>query len=228
MKWFRPILVIALAMPLLHSADELQSVFAKIDAGAAGFKGLTADIHRVAHVDLINEDDPESGTIALKRPKPHDIRMRIDFREPSQKQVAFANNRVEIYYPKLNSVDEYDLRQHKGLVEQFLLLGFGSTSQDLRSAYSIRYIGQEPINGQPTWRIELTPKSSEAADTFPKIELWISQATGMALQQKLYEKGGKDYQLATYSNMKLRPEIPDADVKATYPKDARHNKPPVK
>jgi len=228
MKSFRPILVVALTIPLLNSADELQAVFAKIDAGATGFKGLTADIHRVAHVDLINEDDPESGTIALKRPKAHDIRMRIDFREPSQKQVAYANNRVEIYYPKLNSVDEYDLRQHKGLVEQFLLLGFGSTSQDLRSAYQIRYIGQEPINGQSTWRVELTPKSQEAAETFPKIELWISQETGMALQQKLHEKGGKDYQLATYSNMKLRPDIADADVKPNYPRDARHNKPPIK
>ncbi len=209
----------------LRAADDLQKVYAKIDQGAAGFKGLTADIKRVAHIDLINEDDIETGKIAVKRPKPRDVKMRIDFETPSVKQVTFGGNHADIYYPKTNTDEEYDLEKHKDMVEQFLLLGFGTSSQDLRNNYSIRLIGPEQINGQPTMHIELIPKSKDMAQTFPKMELWISDATGLALQQKLYEKGGKDYQLATYSNMKLRPDISDAEVKPNFPKNAVKTKP---
>lgn len=228
----RPIFVLAITVAVLPGADDLQSVYNNIDKGAAGFKGLTADIHMVAHMDLINEDDPQSGRIAVKRPKPHDIRVRIDFLEPDQKQVlkqvAIAGTKAKVYYPKTMDLQEEDLGRYKGMVDQFLLLGFGSTSQDLRSEYDIHLAGQEPINGQPTSHLELTPKSKDLSQTFPRIELWISNATGLALQQKLYEKGGKDYHLATYSNMKLRPDLSDADVSLNVPKDAHRTKPTIK
>lgn len=228
MRFLRPTLVLFATAACLYAADDLPKVYAKIDSGSAGFKGLTADIKRVAHLDLINEDDVETGKIVVKRPKPHDIFMRIDFLEPNQKQVVFGGSKAEIYYPKNNTVEEYDLGKHKGMLEQFLLLGFGTSSQDLRDAYTIRWIGAEPINGQPAARIELTPKSKDMAQTFPKIELWISDASGMALQQKLFEKGGKDYNLATYSNMKLRSDITDSEVKPNFPKGALHTKPAIK
>lgn len=220
-------LVLLAAVSILPGADDLNKVYAKIDAGAAGFKGLTADIKRVSHIDAFNINDPESGTIIVKRPKRNDLRMLINFVDPNQKQVAIAGSKAEIFYPKLNSVEEYDLGKHKDMLKQFLLLGFGTSSAELRNDYSIRLIGAEPVNGQPAWHIELTPKSQTMAQTFPKIELWISEGTGMALQQKLYEKGGKDYQMATYSNMKLRADISDADVKLNVPKGAHRTKPQV-
>jgi outer membrane lipoprotein-sorting protein len=225
MRFLRPIFVLTAAIAILPAADDLQAVYAKIDSGAAGFKGLTADIRQAAHTDVINEDDVATGKIVVKRPKPRDIRMRIDFQEPNQKQVAFAGNKADIYYPKTNTDDEYDLGKHKGMLEQFMLLGFGTSSQDLRSAYSIRLIGAEAVNGQPTKRIELIPKSKEMLQIFPKIELWISDATGMALQQKLYDKGGKDYHLATYSNMKLRSDIADSEVKLNLPTGVHRTNP---
>ena len=225
MRFLRATLVLLAAVAGLTAADDLQKVYSKIDSGADGFKGLTADIKRDAHMDLINEDDVEAGKIVVKRSKPGDVHMRIDFLEPNQKQVAFSGSKAEIYYPKSNTVEEYDLSKHKDMLKQFLLLGFGTRSQELRDAYSIRLIGAEPVNGQPATRIELIPKSKDMAQTFPKIELWISDATGMALQQKLYEKGGKDYQLNTYSNMKLRSDISDSDVKLNVPKGATHTNP---
>lgn len=222
-RLLRKMFVLSATVAALPAAD-LRAVYDKIDAGAAGFKGLTADIRKVAHLDLINEDDVETGKIAVKRPKPHDILVRIDFQD-SQKQYGFAGKKGEIYYPKTNTVEEYDLGKYKGMVEQFMLLGFGTSSQELRNAYSIRLIGSEAVDGQPAWHIELIPKSKDMSDTFPKIELWISEATGMAVQQKLYDKGGRDYQLATYSNMKLRPNLPDPEVKLNVPKDAHRTNP---
>src|SRR5436309_1208361 len=58
---------------------------------------------------------------------------------------------------------------------------------------------------------------AELAAQFPKFELWISDATGISIQQKVYEQGG-NYSIATYSNMKLDPSIPDSAVKLNLPK----------
>jgi outer membrane lipoprotein-sorting protein len=225
MRFLRATLVLTAAIAGLSAADDLQEVYSKIDAGSASFKGLTADLKRISHVDVIKEDDPESGKITVKRSKPNDTRIRIDFLEPAPKQAAFSGSKAEIYYPKSNSIEEYDLSTHKDMLKQFLLLGFGASSKDLRASYNIRFLGKEAINGEPTSHLELTPKSKDLAQTFPKIELWISDATGMALQQKLYEKGGKDYQVNTYSNMKLRADIPDAEVRLNAPKGAVRTKP---
>jgi outer membrane lipoprotein-sorting protein len=216
----------------VQGADDLQAVYTKIDAGATGFKGLTADIRKVAHMDVINEDDASIGKMIVKQAKAHDLRFRFDFVDPATRQivqqVSFAGTKLEIYYPKQNNIEEGDLRTRKTMVEQFMLLGFGSTSRDLQSAYQVRLIGQESVNKSPTWRIELTPKSPDMVQTFPKIELWISQATGMALQQKLYDKGGKDYHLATYTDMKLRSDIPNSDLELNPPKGVTRTKLPIK
>ena len=218
----RPILVLVAAIPLL-AADNLQEVYARIDAGAARFKGMTADIRRVTHMDLIGEDDVETGKIVVKRSKPKEIKMRIDIDQAdhsSPKQYGFSGTRADIYYPKTNTDEIYDLGKHRDLLEQFLLLGFGTTSAELRGAYSVRLEGKETVNGEAAARIELLPKSKDVQQMFPKIELWISDASGIAVQQKLYEKGGKDYHLFTYSNIKFRPDIPDSEVKLDIPGNA--------
>ena len=224
----RPTLVLVAAISFfavisLSAADDLQAVYARIDGGAARFKGMTADIRRVTHMELIGEDDVETGKIMVKRSKPKDIKMRIDIDQAdhsSPKQYAFSGTRADIYYPKTNTDEIYDLGKHRGLLEQFLLLGFGTTSAELRGAYSIRLEGKEAVNGEPAWRIELLPKSKDIQQMFPRIELWISVSSGIAVEQKLYEKGGKDYHLFTYSNIQFRPDIPDSEVKLDIPKNA--------
>jgi outer membrane lipoprotein-sorting protein len=121
-------------------------------------------------------------------------------------------------------VDEYDLnKEYKLMAQQFLLLGFGSTSADLQSAYTISLGGPDTVAGQKTTRIILIPKDKELVKHYPKFELWISDETGIAVQQKVYGTGG-DYDVATYTNMKLT-NVPESDVKLQVPKDAVWNRP---
>src|SRR6185369_6361052 len=105
--------------------NSLQAVFRRMDDAALKFKGLKADVKKLAHLDVINDDTVDTGTIVVKVPKPHELRMLIDFKQPDQKTVAVAGSKVEILYPKTNTVQEYDLgKSHKAQMEQFLKLGF--------------------------------------------------------------------------------------------------------
>lgn len=199
--------------------DLLQETFARMDRAATGFKGLTADLRKDSYNAVISDSTIDSGTLVLKRPKPHDIRMLFAVKEPDPKTVAVNGRKAEIYYPKANTVEEYDLGKYKSMVDEFLLLGFGNTSKELLSSYSVTLGGPETVGNEKATRLVLVPKSKEMLKNLTKVELWISDANGMPLQQKFYWPGTGDYMLATYSNMKVNPALPDSAVTPNWPKD---------
>ncbi len=190
-----------------------------MDQAAATFKGLSADVTKISHNALLNEDDSFTGTMAVRRgPKPHDLRVVVDIRKPDAKKVLLTSHRVEMYYPKNNTVQIIDLdRKNSAMVDQFLLLGFGSTSAEIQKAYDVKLGGPETAAGQKTMRLVLTPKSKDMLAKLTKMELWISDSLGVAVQQQVWEPGG-DYELATYTNVKLIP-VPQ-ELKWDIPKDA--------
>ena len=214
----------ALAWGAPAEDSSLAATLARMDDAAAKFKGLQADMQKIAHTAVINEDSVDAGTIAVKRPNPHDIRVLMNFQPPNPRQVMIAGVKGAIYYPGINTVQEYDLGKSRSLVEQFMLLGFGSNSKDLESAYSIRLGGPETVAGQKATRLELIPKSQEVLAHLKRVDLWISDAMSIAVQQKLYEPGG-DYLLATYTNIKLRANLPDSAVKMDLPKSVKREYP---
>jgi outer membrane lipoprotein-sorting protein len=140
----------------------------------------------------------------------------VDLTEPDLKSVAFAGTKVEIYYPKLKQIEVYNLGSHD-IVEKYLALGFGASGNDLKADYAIRELGGEPVNGAQTNRLELIPKSKQVLQQFLKIELWISDATGYPVQEKIYKTGG-DYFIITYSDVTINPTLPDSAFKLNPPK----------
>jgi len=119
--------------------DPLQAVFARLDKTASTFRGFTADMKRVTfHHILPDESDIETGKIVVRRVKPRELQMRIDIDPPNQKRVVVDGGKAEIYYPKTNTIQPVLFgKENKTMVDQFLLLGFGSTSQDLQSGYTL-------------------------------------------------------------------------------------------
>jgi outer membrane lipoprotein-sorting protein len=219
-----PLLIVTLVHAGAPADDSLTSTFAKMDAAAASFKGLTADVKKISHTEFLKQDDIDSGTMAVRRSRPRDLRALVNITAPDKKQVELNGHNVQIYYPKSNTVQIANLdKKTTAVVDQLLLLGFGGTSADMQSAYNVKLGGPETVDGQKTVRLVLTPKRPETLGDVVNIELWISEATGIAVQQKFNERAG-DYVLAVYTNIKMVPNLPDSAVKLNPPKDA-HREP---
>ncbi len=216
--------VCVLALPALVLAATLSQILQTMDESAAAFRSMSAKVRRVAHTAVINEDSVDAGTMYLKRPRPHDLRMLVDLTEPDPKSVAYQGRKVEIFFPKIQTVQEYDLGKSKDLVEQYLLLGFGSSGKELSAAYDIRALGEETVAGQKATRLELIPKSKQVLEHLNKVELWISDSGGYPVQQKLYMPGG-DYTLITYTDIKVNPDLPDGALRLKLPKNVKREFP---
>jgi len=197
------------------SAATLNETLAHMDQAAAKFTSLSADIRKVSHTGVIDEDTVDVGTVQMKRPKPHDIRMLLEIKPPDPKQLFIDGRKVQIFYPNSLLVQEYDMSKYKSLLDQFLLLGFGSSSKELESAYSISLGGSEIVAGEKTTRLELIPKSQEMLVHLKRVDLWLSDESGTPLQQKFYQPGN-DYQVATYTNIKINSNLPE--LKLDLPK----------
>jgi outer membrane lipoprotein-sorting protein len=211
-------------VPWYALAAAAPDVLSKVDEAAAGFRSVSADIRQVYHVAVINDDNVDTGVMRLKRPRPREFKMLIDITAPDAKTVAVGGGTVEVYYPKIKTVQVYDLGKNRGLVDQFLLLGFGSSSKELAGAYNIRNGGAEMIAGQRTTRLELTPKTPEVLQHLSKVDLWLSDATGYPVQQKFHLPGG-DYRMVTYTNVKINPDLADSALKLQVPRGVKREYP---
>jgi outer membrane lipoprotein-sorting protein len=118
-------------------------------------------------------------------------------------------------------VQIYDVGAKRNLVDQFLLLGFGASSSQLKESYNVTYAGMEMIGSDNTWHLQLVPKSADALKNLKKAELWISPNSGLPVQQKFTTSGTGDFTLVTYSNMKPNAPVSDKDLKLSYPKGVK-------
>jgi outer membrane lipoprotein-sorting protein len=199
------------------AAQSLSDTFARMDKTAKDLKAVTAEIKRDVHTTVINDDEIDSGSFNLRREKSHQPHMLIDFTGKDAKTVALDDNTVSVYYPKTKLVQVYDIGAKKQAVEQFLLLGFGASSDELKQYYDVTYVGREAIDSQQTGHLKLIPKSKDVSRQVTSAELWISDANGLPLQQKIIFASG-DYWLVTYTNIKLNPPLNEDAVKLKTPK----------
>ena len=145
----------------------------------------------------------------------------MDIQGTNPKQAVVNGSKVQVYYPNNpGEIQVLELGKKKSLVDQYMALGFGGNSNDLRAAYVVKPGGEETVAGEATTRLELTPKSSELLDQWKRIDLWISDKGGYAVQQKLYEKAG-NYILITYTNVEMNPAIPDSVFHLDVPKGTK-------
>jgi outer membrane lipoprotein-sorting protein len=215
----RKIFALLLCTPLAFGADAaLQAVFQRMDRAAATFKGFTADLLKIEHHAIIDDNEKQIGTVAVRKTGPHSIQVLEKFL-PDGDQIELNGTRVQDYHPKINTVRADDLgKKYHGLMEEVMLIAFGGNSKDLLDGYQVSLGGSEMVGGQPATRLILVAKDPQLLKTFPKVEVWYSDVTGIAVQQKWYDQGLADYTIQTYTNMKIGP-VSEAQVKLVVPKD---------
>ncbi len=202
-------------IPLLFfllAADPLAGILAKMDTTSATFKGAKANIKRITHNAAVDINSEATGTMVLKRPAPHDIRTLVHFTAPDEQQVFVGNGVADIYYPKINTIQERKIGKYQSLFEQFYLLAFGGSGKDLAANYEVTYAGSEAIGAEKTSHLQLIPKSPEVKKNFTRIDLWLTEAKAIPSQLRLTQPSG-DSTTFVYTNVMMNPRIGDSDLK---------------
>jgi outer membrane lipoprotein-sorting protein len=200
---------------------DLDQIFSHMNESAKHLKTLSAELEYTKVTVLVNDFSTESGQMYFRNSKSPDI--LIDFKKPAPKVILFRKDKAEIYQPKINQVQEFDLSKHSGLIQQFLLLGFGTNPKELQKVYQVKYLKEVQLGGDTTVLLELTPREEKLAAQLSKIQLWISEESWLPVQQKFFEAGG-DYSVAHYSSVKVNRNLPSSTFQLHTAKGAKRVK----
>jgi outer membrane lipoprotein-sorting protein len=212
-----PVTVMAnAAQAAAGETDPLTSVLHTMDETAANFRSAQAEFVWTTYNSVINDvAEKDTGKIYFRRTS-KGTEMAAEVSPPASKQIVFANGKIQVYMPQTEQVDVYDAGSHREEFETFLVLGFGSSGEEMRKSFEVKYLGAERVANQDTAKLELIPLSAKVKEQFPKIDLWIDTHRGLSLRQQLWEAGG-DYRLADYSNIQVNKKIADNIFKLKTP-----------
>ncbi len=215
-KTWRVRFFMALAIPAIARPDSLDDVLARMDDAAKTFKSYSASVKRLDYTKIIKETDETDGTMRLQRTK-NGIAGVLDFTSgPDHYLWGLSSTTFRKYLPKANEVQLYNLKKSAATVDQFLLLGFSTTREEMMRDYDIKLGAPEKLDSVQTTHLVLTPKSAETLKLVKTIELWIPDGKGNPIQQKGTEPSG-NYKLATFSNLLLNPPLPPSAFELSVP-----------
>ncbi len=199
----------------------LETVLKQLNKEAKDFHSLTADVERTKVTVVVNDRSTEWGQIFVRR----DDKMRIELTRPDPRTILRTGDNLYVFNPRLKRVEEYNLGKHRSLVDQFLLLGFGTPGAALKKHYLVTLLGEETLDNRKVVLLELTPKSDEVRKQLSKIHLWIDESTWLPAQQQFFETGSGDYFLIRYTNVMKNTKIADSRFKPQWPKGITKVKP---
>jgi outer membrane lipoprotein-sorting protein len=214
-------LVIAAVSSGQGTAWSTEGVLDMMDKSARDFHTLTADIEHIKYTDVVKDTSSETGKLFVRR----DEKMRIEFMTPDRRTILRNGDSLFVFTPKINRVEEYDLGRNREMVDQYVLLGFGSKSENIKKNYLVTLLGETEFDHRKTVMLELTPKSDQVRKQIARIQMWIDEASWLPVQQKFFESGSEDYLIFHYTNMMKNLKIGDSQFKQDWPKGVSRTKP---
>ena len=199
----------------------IEGVLAMMDKSAQDFHTLTADIEHIKYTAVVKDTSTETGHIFVRR----DEKMRIEIAKPDLRTILRTGDFLFVFNPKINRVEEFDLGKNRSMVDQYVLLGFGTKSDNIKKSYLVSVVGEEELDHKKTVVLELTPKSDQIRNQIIKIQMWIDEASWLPIQQKFFEAGSGDYFLFHYINAMKNLKIGDGKFKQDWPKSVNRVKP---
>lgn len=209
-------------IPLLNAETSLDQVFAKMDETSKSFRSVECTLERTHVTVLVNDKDVASGKLYYTR-SGKEPRVKVEITRPADQILLIANGKLQWYQPKIKQVQEASLSGHTNAVEQFMAIGFGQSSQDLKNNYQVSYGGEETIDGKKAAILELVPKNPKASGSFKNVRIWMDEKQGISLQVRVTEASA-DYTEFKYSNIRLNGAIPDSTFELKLPKDVHFSK----
>jgi outer membrane lipoprotein-sorting protein len=208
--------------PSLNAQTNLDQVFAKIDEAAKNFRAVECNLERTKVTVLVDDRLVASGKLYYTRVG-SEPRLKVEFgngKGPDQ-ILLIDKGKLQLFTPKIKEVQVASLGGHASAVQQFMALGFGQSSEDLKKNYQVSFGGEETIDGKKTAILDLTPPAPMAG--IKAVRMWMDEQKGISVQVKVTETNG-DYTIYKYSNIKMSAGLPDSVFELKLPKDVHVSK----
>jgi outer membrane lipoprotein-sorting protein len=203
-----------------HPRYTVESALRELDSQAKSLHSLSADVERTKVTVVVNDHSTEDGSLKVRGDK-----MLLEMKPPNARTILRTGDNLYIYTPGLKRVEEFNLGKNRSLVDQFLLLGFGTSGKELQKSYLITVLGEPSLDDKRALELELTPKSEEVRNQISKIQIWLDESSWLPIQQQFFETGSGDYFIVHYTNLVRNPGFDKSQFEPHWPKGTEKIKP---
>ena len=150
---------------------DLDAVLVAIEAASDVLESFTADMTATEHIELFDDEETESGTVAFLKP----AYIRREITDPALRTELIADESVIVYIPRIKQARIISLTGSSEEARDLDVPGMVSSS-DLRASFSVTLegISLDDGDGARLYMLHLVPKpDTSAARRFKRIGLSV-------------------------------------------------------
>jgi outer membrane lipoprotein-sorting protein len=215
-NWMGYVLAASLLAPAPLMAQEpaqnqaqLKQILSEMDAASAHFRSASASFHADLYTAIVQQHEPQAGTIAFRREHGGTemmVHITSEGGQPANRQLVFKHGQLDYYEPNLKQETIYSAGNN---YESFLTIGFGGSGRELAAHWQITLEGTGMMNGVKVAKLDLVPKDAKVRDNFSHITIWIDPQKSLAYRQELFMPSG-DTRTVNYADVHYNKPLPSS------------------
>ncbi len=191
----------------------LSHILNQMEQAGKNLTDFKADFWQVKVFTQFDDKAESSGKVTYKKGG----KILWEFEKPSSDKLTINKGIAWLYSPKMKQVQKVNLKD-KAQTES-LLLGFGSTTAEIRDSYEVNLIGADKVNQKDVYILELIPKHKDISAYFSKITLWIDKDLWLPIKTQLLENN-EDTTTIEFHSIQLNTHVADSVFDFKVPKEA--------
>lgn len=188
----------------------LQKAYAQMDAAAAKFQDVQADISVDNYTAVVQDHQMQKGSTAFRRAGSSiEMSMTLDKGQPGERDILYKNGQLAYYQPAAKQETVFSAGANRAEYDSLLATGFGATSKELNAGWEVTWQGAEVVDGKQTAKLDLVPRLANVRNNISKLTIWIDLTRDISLKQVMLQPDG-DSRTVTYSNIRYNSHPPSS------------------
>lgn len=181
---------------------KLQDILKQMDASAAKFQDVQADIAVDNYTAVVKDHETEKGITAFRRVNgAMQMAMVLDKGQPGERDILYKDGELDFYQPGTKQETIASAGANKAEYDSLLATGFGASGKDLAAQWDVTFQGMETIDGVQTAKLDLVSKQANIRNNFSHITIWVDPSRDISLKIVMLQPSG-DSRTATYTNIR--------------------------
>jgi len=213
-RWISVALCAAFAATSLFAAadpNSLDEVIKKVQAQQKTTNTLEADFRQEKTLALLAKPEVSTGHFTFS--KPNNVLWRYD--APKRVDMLIANGVLTTYYPDLNKAEQIEVKRYQDRI--FKYMGASGAIDELAAYFDFTFSNRED---QPTYLLDLHPKTKEIARRVRNIKVWIDKKSFLTTKFE-YTEGDGDQTRYEFTNIRVNQPIEQGRFTLNLPKSVR-------
>ncbi|HXI12279.1 MAG TPA: outer membrane lipoprotein carrier protein LolA [Thermoanaerobaculia bacterium] len=177
--------------------ETLETVLKKVIDQQKKTMSLEAEFRQEKTLALLAQPEISTGTFSFAKPN----QVLWVYQAPRKLQLLVSKGWLTTYYPDLNKAERLEVKRFEDRI--FKYMGATGTIEELARYFDFTFTDTK---GQPSYRLELSPKTKIVAKRVRKITIWIDRSSYLTNRFE-YVEGDGDITKYDFTNIRLNQKI---------------------